>query len=386
MRVTRGSPKTRLHDNATGWFCPRNRERRWVARSVAGNDVSSVTLQRWEDDGIWSSPRTSQGSEALTLRVGISTPWDLWQLSPDAQRQRLGSVADAGIDHVFTADHVSFVDGSGIDGLIHLAAMSGLEPRLDLHVGVMLLALRHPMIAARQIASLAEAAPGRITVGIGVGGEDRHEIEVCDVDPRTRGRRTDVALGMVGSLLAGETVHGDGEFFSFIDGVIRPTPEPRVPLLVGGRSDAAVHRAGRLADGWLGAWCSPRRFAAATTLAEDTGAERGVTWQHGLQLWVGVGPTPEVARRHVSATMQDFYKTSFEPFERYTAMGSAEHIAEFLAPYVDAGAAMLNLVPCGPDRDTEIETIAEVKRLLDAAPDTRSSHTTSLTHKQKGYS
>jgi alkanesulfonate monooxygenase SsuD/methylene tetrahydromethanopterin reductase-like flavin-dependent oxidoreductase (luciferase family) len=58
---------------------------------------------------------------------------------------------------------VSFHDGSGIDGLVHLAAISGLEPRLGLHVGVYLLALRHPMIAARQIASLAEAAPGRRT-------------------------------------------------------------------------------------------------------------------------------------------------------------------------------------------------------------------------------
>jgi alkanesulfonate monooxygenase SsuD/methylene tetrahydromethanopterin reductase-like flavin-dependent oxidoreductase (luciferase family) len=137
-----------------------------------------------------------------------------------------------------------------------------------------------------------------------------------------------------------------------------------VPLLVGGRSDAAVHRAGRLGDGWLAAWCSPRRFGDATRVAEDIGGDRGVSWQHGLQVWIGADATRSAARRHVSTAMEDFYKSSFEPFERYTPMGNAQDIAQFLSPYVDAGANILNLTPCGPDRMTEIETVAEVKRLL----------------------
>jgi alkanesulfonate monooxygenase SsuD/methylene tetrahydromethanopterin reductase-like flavin-dependent oxidoreductase (luciferase family) len=301
----------------------------------------------------------------MALEVGISTPWDLWGLAHEHRRTRLARIADAGIDHVFTADHVSFHDGSGIDGLIHLAAMSGLEPRLGLHVGVYLLALRHPMIAARQIASLAQAAPGRLTVGVGVGGEDRHEIEVCEVDPTQRGRRTDVALGLVRSLLDGQTVDGDGEFFDFTAGEIRPTPAPRVPFVVGGRSDAAVRRAGRLGDGWLGTWCSPSRFAAATALAEEVGADRDVVWRHGLQVWIGVDARREAARHHVATAMEGFYATGFERFERYTPYGTAEQVAEALAPYLDAGATTLNLTPCGPDRDTEIELTAQVKRLLE---------------------
>jgi alkanesulfonate monooxygenase SsuD/methylene tetrahydromethanopterin reductase-like flavin-dependent oxidoreductase (luciferase family) len=302
----------------------------------------------------------------MALELGISTPWDLWTLPHGEQRRRLAGIADAGIDHVFTADHVAFHDGSGIDGLIHLAAISGLEPRLGLHVGVYLLALRHPMIAARQIASLAEAAPGRITVGVGVGGEDRHEVEVCEVDPATRGRRTDVELALVRSLLDGDTVDGDGEFFSFTGGVIRPRPDPAVPFLVGGRSDAAVRRAGALGDGWLAAWCSPTRFATATAMAEEVGADRDVTWRHGLQVWVGLDASREAARTHVAAAMESFYKVGFERFERYTPHGSAADVAEFLSPYVAGGAAVLNLTPCGPDRDTEVELLAEVKRLLGA--------------------
>ena len=298
------------------------------------------------------------------VSVGVSVPWGLWGQPAEEQRRLLGRIADAGIDHVFTADHVSFRDGSGMDGLVTLAALSGLEPGLGLHVGVYLLALRHPMVAARQIATLAEAAPGRLTVGVGVGGDDRHEVEVCDVDPATRGRRTDTALEIVRALLNGGTVDGDGEFFGFRDGKIRPAPEPAVPLVVGGRSDAALERAGRLGDGWLAAWCSPRRFAEGVATVEAAGAGRDVEWQHGLQLWLGVGDSPEEGRSHVAVTMERFYRMSFEPFERYTPCGTAEDIAEFLQPYVAAGATTLNLTPCGPDRSAEIEAAAEVKQLL----------------------
>ncbi|MEM7274783.1 MAG: LLM class flavin-dependent oxidoreductase [Actinomycetota bacterium] len=298
------------------------------------------------------------------LQVGISVPWGLPQLEPAGQRARLGEIADAGIDFVFTADHVSFHDGSGMDGIVRLASIGGLEPRLGLYLGVYLLALRHPMVAARQIATLTEFADGRVTVGVGVGGEDRHEFEVCEVDPATRGRRTNVALDLVRRLLDGETVQGDGEFFRFTDGRIRPTPRSPVPLVVGGRSDAALERAGRLGDGWIAAWCSARRFREGIELVEATGQDRTVRWRHGIQLWVGVGRDPEDARGHIAGRMAEFYKLDFERFARYTPLGTAEDIAEFLRPYVDGGATTLNLAPCGPDRETELATIAKVKELL----------------------
>ncbi len=100
-------------------------------------------------------------------------------------------VADAGIDHMFFADHVSFRIGHGHDGMVISAALANLHPTLGIYLGVYLLALRHPVPVARQLANLAEMAPGRISFGIGVCGDDRHEVEVCGVDPRTRGKRTD---------------------------------------------------------------------------------------------------------------------------------------------------------------------------------------------------
>jgi alkanesulfonate monooxygenase SsuD/methylene tetrahydromethanopterin reductase-like flavin-dependent oxidoreductase (luciferase family) len=299
------------------------------------------------------------------LRVGIATVEAL-DTSPDSRRAHLAAAADDGIDHVFIADHVSFRGGLGIDGVTYLAAVSGLEPRLDLYLGVLLLALRHPMVAARQITQLALAAPGRVTIGVGVGGEDRTEFEVCGIDPRTRGRRTDAALTIVRALLDGETVDHDDEFFHLDGARIKPTVRPPVPITVGGRSDAALARAGRFGDGWLASWCSPRRFAEGVERTESTGAAlgRSPVWQHGLQIWVGVGTDPAEGRRHVAREMEAFYRVPFEAFERYTPCGTAEDIAAFLEPYATAGATVFNLTPCGPDHELERSTIAEVKRLL----------------------
>ncbi len=296
----------------------------------------------------------------------MSTPWGLWEMPRRQQRSLLTHIADSGIDHLFTADHVSFRDGSGMDGLVALAAMSGIEPRLGLHLGVYLLALRHPMIAARQIATLAEAAPGRLVMGVGVGGEDRHEVTVCEIDPSTRGRRTDAALRLVRALLKGETVDGDGEFFKFKRARIKPVPDPPVPFLVGGRSRAALRRAGLLGDGWLAAWCTPRRFSEGVATVEAAGPQPPNGWQHGLQLWIGAGASRDEGRLCVSRTMERFYQMSFKPFERYTPCGTPDEIADFLHPYVEAGATILNLTVCGADRRTEIETAAAVKQILNA--------------------
>ncbi|MGB5756247.1 MAG: LLM class flavin-dependent oxidoreductase, partial [Acidimicrobiales bacterium] len=120
-------------------------------------------------------------SSSAGPRVGLSTPWDFWDLSAADRGERLASAAEGGLDHVFCADHVSFHGGHGSDGIVQMATIAAIEPRLEVYVGVLLLALRHPVVAARQIVTLAQAAPGRVTIGVGVGGEDRHEFEVCGV-------------------------------------------------------------------------------------------------------------------------------------------------------------------------------------------------------------
>ena len=139
------------------------------------------------------------------IRVGVSLPPGGFA-SRDEAADYVGAVADGGLDHLLTADHIAFFGGRGMDGLTTVSWLAGLHPTIGVYLGVYLLALRHPVAVARQISTLALHAPGRLTFGVGVGGEDRHEMEVVGVDPATRGRRTDEALDVLRPLLAGGTV------------------------------------------------------------------------------------------------------------------------------------------------------------------------------------
>ncbi len=301
------------------------------------------------------------------VRVGISPPERFFRVGVDERRAMLATIADAGIDAVLYADHVSFRGGAGMDGLVLMSALSQLHPTLDVHMGVYLLPLRHPVPVARQLSTIGELAPGRLVFGVGIGGEDRHEIEVCGIDPRTRGRRCDEALEVLRALLTGESVTHHGEFFSFDDCRILPPPSPTIPILVGGRSDAAVRRAGRFGEGWLGTWCSPRRFRDVLGMCAETAAEAGrgpIAWRHQLQFWVGLAATKEAARAHVKDGMEGFYRIPFEAFEKYTPYGTPADVAEFFAPFVEAGLRHLDLTPCSASSEEAIELTAEVKREL----------------------
>ncbi|MEU6715865.1 LLM class flavin-dependent oxidoreductase [Nonomuraea sp. NPDC046802] len=282
-------------------------------------------------------------------------------------REWLGRVADAGIDHVVVGDHVSFRNGSGTDGLIQAALYSGLHPRLPVHVGVYQLPLRHPMLVARQVASLSALAPGRLVLGVGVGGEDRHEATVCGVDPATRGRRMDESLDLLHRLLAGETVTAHGEFFSLDRAVIRPAPDPAVPVLIGGRSQKALSRTAAAGDGWLAVWVSPERFAAAVKQIGTEAAQAGrgrVHWRHGLQLWCGIGASDHAARPRLAAAMERFYGLPFAKFARYSPCGTPEDVAAFLRPYIEAGCGHVNLAAVGGDPESEIAGVARIRALL----------------------
>jgi alkanesulfonate monooxygenase SsuD/methylene tetrahydromethanopterin reductase-like flavin-dependent oxidoreductase (luciferase family) len=302
-----------------------------------------------------------------SVRVGLFPPVGRLSLGGDQLRATLTRIAEEGVDHVCVGDHVSFFVGAGSDGLITATSMLAAQPELPVYVGLYLLPLRHPVPVARQLASIAQLAAGRLTLGVGIGGEDRHEIEVCGVDPTTRGRRMDECLQILRGLGDGAPVTFDGEFFALKDALIVPAPAPRIPLIVGGRSDAAVSRAARLGDGWLGIWVSPRRFAAVRDQiaheATDAGRDPSV-FEHALNIWCGFGPTREAAREPLAAQMELFYQMAFDPFEHYSPYGTPEDVAEFLSPYIEAGCSAFNVIPCAADDETAIAAVGEVRTLL----------------------
>ena len=300
----------------------------------------------------------------MDLKFGLATPSQLWSLDWADRQALLKAIDAAGFNHVFLADHVSFRNGAGADGFVETAALAQLHPSLGVMISIYLLPLRHPLPVARQLASMARVAPGRFTFGVGIGGEDPHELEVCGVSPRRRGVRANESLEIIQGLLRGEAVSFSGQAFEIDNAVIRPTPSIPIPILVGGRSDAALTRTARFGDGWIGVWCSVKRYAQAVAKIETEAVlmgRPGMDWCHGYQPWVGVDwQSATTAKAVVKSGMEAFYKIPFEQFERYTPSGTPLEVATQLAPYVQAGCKMLNLKVCAKHPEEEVALGAAV--------------------------
>jgi alkanesulfonate monooxygenase SsuD/methylene tetrahydromethanopterin reductase-like flavin-dependent oxidoreductase (luciferase family) len=303
-----------------------------------------------------------------TISVGISDQDGFTTADPRVRQRLLRRVADAGLDHVTMGDHVSFHGGTGFDGMITASTLLASHDRLPVLIGVYLLGLRHPMLAARQLATLAQTAPGRLTLGVGVAGEDRAEVSNAGVDPATRGRRLDEALALVRRLLAGEEVTFAGEFFRLEAARILPPPQPPVPIVIGGKGDVAVRRTAELGDGWLGMFCSARRFAQTRQRILQAAADRGrhPSW-FGVTIWCGLDADAGRARELVAAKMQRLYRLPYENFQYLAPAGTPKQVAEFVASYVESGAGHVTLVPAGASIEAEIDAVAEVGGYVRAA-------------------
>jgi alkanesulfonate monooxygenase SsuD/methylene tetrahydromethanopterin reductase-like flavin-dependent oxidoreductase (luciferase family) len=302
-------------------------------------------------------------------RIGAFPPLESLAVPADRERAVAAALA-SGVDHLGVGDHVSFFVGAGTDGLVTATTLLAMQSDLPVYVALYLLPLRHPVPVARQVATISELFPGRLILGVGIGGEDRHEVEVCGVDPSTRGRRMDDCMTVLRGLLSGESVTHHGDFFDLDEALIRPAADPPVPLIVGGRSDAGIRRAALHGDGWLGIWASPKRYGQVVEQIAEQAAEAGrgdVAWQHGLNVWCGLDASRDEARRHVAEGMQTFYGIGFESFERWTPFGTPEDVAGFLAPYLDAGCDEINLIPRGADPEAVMHDAGEVARLLRAS-------------------
>jgi alkanesulfonate monooxygenase SsuD/methylene tetrahydromethanopterin reductase-like flavin-dependent oxidoreductase (luciferase family) len=189
---------------------------------------------------------------------------------------------------------------------------------------------------------------------------------MCGVDPKTRGRRTDECLEVIQGLLSGEPMDHNGEFFEFDKGWIKPAPDQPIPILIGGRADAALERAARFGDGWLGVWTSPERYGAVIdhidTRANALG--RPEPTHHGIQVWVGVDDNRAHARARLAKGMENFYRIPYERFEKYSPFGDAAEVADFLAAYADKGCRLFNIMPVAQSEEAGIDAVADIRERL----------------------
>jgi alkanesulfonate monooxygenase SsuD/methylene tetrahydromethanopterin reductase-like flavin-dependent oxidoreductase (luciferase family) len=180
---------------------------------------------------------------------------------------------------------------------------------------------------------------------VGVGGEGEKDFEAVGVDPRERGARTDEGMRVLRELFSGPDASFSGSFYAFEGITIEPQPvQPGgPPLWVGGGSEAARRRAGRLGDGWMPIWVSPERFAEGLAQvrrqAEDAGRDpTAIAAAVMCPALVGEG-----TRERLAAHLEARYSMEVKPHlvDRYCIAGSEEECAARLRDYADAGCEHL---------------------------------------------
>jgi len=156
------------------------------------------------------------------------------------------------------------------DAFAYLGYLAARTSTLRLGTHVYNIGLRHPFTAARGAQTVDVLSGGRFEFGVGASWLEE-EWRATELDFATRGKRVDEAIEVCKQLFADATVTYHGEFFSFDDVVFEPKPvqQPRPPILIGGESKAALRRAARLGDGWLGMGHTFESAAAQIKLLTD---------------------------------------------------------------------------------------------------------------------
>jgi len=144
------------------------------------------------------------------------------------------------------------------DAFVTCAALLTATARLEVSTAVYILPLRNPFEAAKAVATLSLLSGGRFALGAGLGWM-REEFEACHQDFATRGRRFDEMVVVLRTLWKGGMVEHHGTYYDFDPLEMSPKPKAPIPIYVGGGSDAALRRAARVGDGWIGAGNTPEQ-------------------------------------------------------------------------------------------------------------------------------
>jgi probable F420-dependent oxidoreductase len=188
------------------------------------------------------------------------------------------------------------------DAFAYLAFLAGRTERLRLGTHVYLLGMRHPFVSARAVQTLDLVSGGRAELGIGAGWLES-EWRAAGLDFASRGQRLDEALAVCKRLWSEPVVEHHGRFFDFPPVAFEPKPvqKPWPPVLVGGESEAALRRAARHGDGWIGLDHPPERARERAARLRALRSEAGRKAEH-FEVAVGArDPSRDELARYADA-------------------------------------------------------------------------------------
>jgi probable F420-dependent oxidoreductase len=247
------------------------------------------------------------------MKLSVEFPSVSYREGPDAVRRLARAIEDIGYDHIDVFDHV--VMGFPREGrpagpydpampileaLMTLAHLAAVTSRVTLGTEVLVLPQREPTLVAKQVSTLDTLSGGRIRLGVGVGWQES-EYEALGESFRTRGARMDEAITFLRAYWGDRRVDLEGSHYRAPAMAMEPKPPQgrALPIWIGGNSDAAYRRVGRLGDGWLASRISDaadaaRALEAIRRHAADAGRDPKAL---GLQSMVAPPPRDAEGKR-----------------------------------------------------------------------------------------
>jgi probable F420-dependent oxidoreductase len=206
------------------------------------------------------------------MRVGLHALGIETGARPEVMEAVARAADTAGFATLWSGEHVVMVDqpvsrypysgdgrmavaaeASWLDPLLSLSYVAAVTRRITLATGVLLLPEHNPVIVAKQAATLDVLSAGRLRLGVGIGWS-ADEFAAIGVPFARRGERTTEYIQAMRQLWADDVASFDGEFTAFEK--VRVNPKPvrgrRIPVVMGGNSDAALGRVAACGDGWYG--------------------------------------------------------------------------------------------------------------------------------------
>jgi alkanesulfonate monooxygenase SsuD/methylene tetrahydromethanopterin reductase-like flavin-dependent oxidoreductase (luciferase family) len=265
---------------------------------------------------------------------------------------------ELGFGSVWCVDHLAFHSGV-LEPVVTLAAAAAVTGRVRLGFGVLLAALRHPALLAKQLGSLQTLSGDRLDLGVGVGGENPDEWAAAGVPVTERGRRTDRLLEVLPGLIRGVPAELPAPWHDRVPALSPDGAAP--PVWIGGSSAAAMERVLRHGDGWLGLWAGPeavgrrRRELLAAAEARGRPAPR-----IGVTVFVHVDDQdPAGARAEAGRFLERQYRLAPALARRFVLAGDGATVARGLAGYLDAGADQLVLFPAATSYTEQYRRLAD---------------------------
>jgi probable F420-dependent oxidoreductase len=243
-----------------------------------------------------------------------------------------------------------------------MAALAGRTRRLRFGMNVVSLALRDPVLLAKQCATIDVLSEGRLLPAFGIGSPLGPEWTALDIDTKTRGKRTDESLEIIARLWREDSVDFAGKHYRLTGASISPKPvQPDLPMWIGGSSDAAIRRTAKYGTGWQGGGETLEDAARVVAAIKKAVVEAGrsIDEDHygaAFPFYFG-SPSDSL----VTGAMTAYAKRTGRDATSYFAIGDAQVIRDRVAAYVAVGIEKFILRPVGNGD----EVIAQTRRLIE---------------------